>query len=1100
MLPLLAFLMGFVVFLPTSSTASHVIGGDLGYKHLQGDSFLITATVLVDCQATVLPDSTIIISGIGHAYYDTVTLSISSIKDVTNVCDTVTTRCSNPSSLFPFGVNQIIYTGIVDLSSANGCEVRIGYSGATGINYPIFTRNGFYIESQLNKCVQNNSPVLVHQFPVVACVAVCVNMSLAGFDPDGDSLVYSLASPFSGPNVMATFNSPYSWNNPLPYNGFPNANLPYNPPLCRGFHLDSFSGDLNFRILAATKAAIVFKVEEYRNGVKIGEIMREFPFTLYNCPPNTGQFPFLDSSPTSIDADNVPACVGDEMEVSVAGFIDSSDSIQFSHTTTITGGSFSVSGDTAFFRWTPTMADTQSKPYQLTIFAKSSNCNIIGTSSRTFSIYAQENTVEATHSITDLGCGTYAFSADSFPANASVTWEVEGEQLANLHASSFTHTFAQGGTYPISLTVEAGCLKTYYDTVHVDPIFHITLPEADTTCHGDSLMLIAQVHSGPADSFRWSTGATGASISHVMNSDGLLSVTAYRGGCSTSDSIYLTEAEAPAVALWPDVVLCPNDSVELVALATLQDSTFGPIDYAWQGPQNLQGQVHDRVWVNTPGRYIAIASSRFRCTGMDTIEVLPFTQVHTQPDTAVCAGAGSFHLSATPTGGTWSGPGLAATAGGLTFNPGGLSTGTFTLVYSYTDSQSTCTVTDTMEVEILPVPGVMVSGPDTICLGDTVSLTASSNASVQWAPAASLSTQTGNAVQAFPTFTTTYTVTATSSHGCMDSAYLTVAVDSNCVWPGDANADGVVNNLDLLPIGLFFSETGSQRPNASLQWNAQKAQNWDSTASAGYNLKHVDTDGDGTVASQDTAAISLNYSLSHPRGAGARSSVALWLDGPSTLEPGETVVYDLYLGNSTSPAQDAYGLAFSIEYPAEHISQAELQFVDGLGQGSELVMLTKPFPQLGRIDAAVSRTDRTSRDGVLKIGQLILTMAEELTDGELLNFAVADITAVNPAGEIKLLQESTATPEVETPTAISEKAHEWDLELYPNPVNHELFISADIDLERVTVLDMVGKQVPVPITVNGNRAKVNTIDLQQGLYLVQIETEQGTLIRKVLVE
>ena len=70
----------------------------------------------------------------------------------------------------------------------------------------------------------------------------------------------------------------------------------------------------------------------------------------------------------------------------------------------------------------------------------------------------------------------------------------------------------------------------------------------------------------------------------------------------------------------------------------------------------------------------------------------------------------------------------------------------------------------------------------------------------------------------------------------------------NCVWPGDANVNGIANHLDLLTLGLTWDATGPARDNPSVDWVAQDATDWaDNLPVSGANFKHSDSNGDGQV-------------------------------------------------------------------------------------------------------------------------------------------------------------------------------------------------------------------------------------------------------------
>ena len=91
----------------------------------------------------------------------------------------------------------------------------------------------------------------------------------------------------------------------------------------------------------------------------------------------------------------------------------------------------------------------------------------------------------------------------------------------------------------------------------------------------------------------------------------------------------------------------------------------------------------------------------------------------------------------------------------------------------------------------------------------------------------------------------------------------TVPQVSDLVFPGDANHDQIANNTDFLQLGVFYGQTGPTRPNATLNWEGQWAMDWDTTQANGYDIKHVDCDGNGTIDNDDGQAILLNYGLTH---------------------------------------------------------------------------------------------------------------------------------------------------------------------------------------------------------------------------------------------
>ena len=79
------------------------------------------------------------------------------------------------------------------------------------------------------------------------------------------------------------------------------------------------------------------------------------------------------------------------------------------------------------------------------------------------------------------------------------------------------------------------------------------------------------------------------------------------------------------------------------------------------------------------------------------------------------------------------------------------------------------------------------------------------------------------------------------------------------IYPGDTNNDGIVDTLDILPIGQYFRKTGGVRETASLEWEPQVLPtNW-----ANINYAYSDCNGDGEVNIADVHAICLNFGKTH---------------------------------------------------------------------------------------------------------------------------------------------------------------------------------------------------------------------------------------------
>jgi len=222
---------------------------------------------------------------------------------------------------------------------------------------------------------------------------------------------------------------------------------------------------------------------------------------------------------------------------------------------------------------------------------------------------------------------------------------------------------------------------------------------------------------------------------------------------------------------------------------------------------------------------------------------------------------------------------------------------------------------------------------------------------------------------------------------------LLMPMDSSClprlVFPGDANHDQIVNNQDLLPIGIHFGQTGATRANPSNSWIGQRADDWNLTQANGRDVKHADCNGDGTVNGSDTLAINQNYGLTHNSWRDVNGGTTqIRFDMPtSQLNPGDTVHIPIELGTVDTMASNIYGIAFSIQYDKMLIDSASVR-VDytssWLGtKNVDLLTLDKDFFDQGQLDLALVRTNQQNRSGFGMIADLIVVISDDLAKREI---------------------------------------------------------------------------------------------------------------------
>lgn len=340
-----------------------------------------------------------------------------------------------------------------------------------------------------------------------------------------------------------------------------------------------------------------------------------------------------------------------------------------------------------------------------------------------------------------------------------------------------------------------------------------------------------------------------------------------------------------------------------------------------------------------------------------------------------------------------------------------------------------------------------------------------------------------------------------------------IIVPTNLVWPGDTDESEAVNHFDLLNIGLAFGSTGPVREDANIEWIAQYTEDWDfETPETAINFKHSDTDGNGLVDANDTLAIIQNWGEVTDFWEGENQFNApvesVLMDVPiyvlpDTIIPGETVDFSIVLGNNNIPANDIYGLAFTVIYDPEVIVENSVgaHFVESwLGEvDANLLGIYRDDYANNKVDIAITRTDLNNVSGQGMIASLRVTIEDVIfsrSEQYELEFEIENVRLINVhEQEIPVLPENNPSIIVDEPTGI--QVPEWakSITLYPIPTKSDLLINAeDVQIEGLRLFSIQGKFLR---QFDPKQNSMNMADLPSGSYLLRILTEQGIINRRV---
>ncbi len=290
--------------------ATHIVGGELSYKYVGNDSFLITLDLYRDCgninnETFELPYANIGIFGDNLLYYTGIPLSEMRLFPV-GIFDTIPNNIAGDPCLFVppnVCVQHARYQRKFKFVGPQG--VHITYqrccrnSVLDNIINPLQTGTTYSIYiSPKAKTLQNSSPQFGFYPPVFVCVNYPIIHPHAADDIDGDSLVYSFYTPFRGASFgfpiptpdQPPLGPPYGPNEiqPPPYQTLTWKDPPYNltqllGPSSNPLSIDHTTGLITGFPQIQGRFVVGVQVQEYRNGQLISVLQRDFQYEVGVC-------------------------------------------------------------------------------------------------------------------------------------------------------------------------------------------------------------------------------------------------------------------------------------------------------------------------------------------------------------------------------------------------------------------------------------------------------------------------------------------------------------------------------------------------------------------------------------------------------------------------------------------------------------------------------------------------------------------------------------------------------------------------------------------------------------------------------------------------
>ena len=325
-------------------------------------------------------------------------------------------------------------------------------------------------------------------------------------------------------------------------------------------------------------------------------------------------------------------------------------------------------------------------------------------------------------------------------------------------------------------------------------------------------------------------------------------------------------------------------------------------------------------------------------------------------------------------------------------------------------------------------------------------------------------------------------------------------------WAGDTNSDFIVNNFDLLNIGLAYGAEGSERDDASIAWLAQPSDDWTQNFEDGVNFKHADTNGDGIVNAQDKFAIDENFGLTHgnvdpyvsPIPSSDDPALFIVMPNPNDIGVGPFEA-EIHLGATANAIDAIYGLAFTVEFNDQIFDASSMQIAFESGwfnnNGTD-DLLTVQNEEDGKLAAALSRINQANISGGGKIGT-ISGIIDDLSGYSEIDLGIIKVKGITNSETLVPFM----TPEnyVEIGTGIIENKLDRNLSIFPNPASDLIFIKNDnkTPIENIRLINILGQEISQKSVSEDGLVELNVAKITEGIYFLEIQMNGFKVSRKI---
>ncbi|MDW8334634.1 MAG: hypothetical protein RMM53_10505, partial [Bacteroidia bacterium] len=290
------------------------------------------------------------------------------------------------------------------------------------------------------------------------------------------------------------------------------------------------------------------------------------------------------------------------------------------------------------------------------------------------------------------------------------TYVWNGGGLNNAPGASVNVSPVQTTQYTVTGTDANGCVNTATVTLTVRPLPAANIEGPTVFCTGQSTQLTARPDGM---TYLWSNNQTAQTIVVVAGGDYAVTVTD-EFGCANTFGVTVSQLDSLQPVITGPSSFCTGLSAQL---CVQNPGNYTAFDWRLNGNAVGTGSC---VTVSVPGTYVVRTTNAAGCTGSGTLELtenaLPTVIASAS---LVCVGETATLSAVGAQTYVWNGGGLTNVPGAsVEVSP------TQTTQYTVTGTDANgCVNTATVTLTVHPLPNFTVSGPTTVCAGETGTIT-----------------------------------------------------------------------------------------------------------------------------------------------------------------------------------------------------------------------------------------------------------------------------------------------------------------------------------------------------------------------------------------